>query len=422
MKRSTLLNEQERLLLKKTAANAEREIALHYVPGFGICPSQSVGGNYYNQVWARDCCHATIHYFATAHPEAAVESLETLFRYQRPNGMLPLRVEREYELVKLTPVIGRYLAHPLFRLMHGGKERPVYEGQDFSGGKDTIPLILLAVSALCDATPLGQAFVERHTDHIKKAVDYFLAQTDPQDGLIAVPSLNPDWADSIERGGKLGTVNVLWTQGLKRLVALYETMGMKDEAARLRTTAACAQKSVLEKLWDKDGGCFRAEVQDDRLDTVATLLGASYFLEATEQVRVEEALERRVRCKTGLRNFDPPYPRGKIFFIHRFTGNAGYHNASAWPWVACQNIRLCARIAVQHPDAAVRDRYRNTALADLILIAQLFQSAGGACEIFRTDVPAPARMLFYTPSKNFLGSLAGFLGAYRQLNVLGWIT
>ncbi len=45
MERSALLNEQERLLLKKTAANAEREIALHYVPGFGICPSESVGGS-----------------------------------------------------------------------------------------------------------------------------------------------------------------------------------------------------------------------------------------------------------------------------------------------------------------------------------------------------------------------------------------
>jgi len=385
-------------------------LAKHHEPGFGISPAAESRENFYRQVWTRDFSHAAAHYFIHVNPQAVEDSLSTIFRHQRADGSLPFRVEKEYLLLKLTPGL-RFLARPLFRLieerLRGRAERPVYSGGDFSSAEDTIPAVLLVAEMYRASGERGAAFVAAHKDACTRARRYFTKKCGP-DSFVSVAPGNVDWADSITRGGKLGLLNVLWARAV-------QSMHNEDEGV------ARTERALLDVFYDRDGAFFRTAEGERRLDTVATILGALFFLDARECVRVEETLKARMARPSGLGNFDPPYPPHSVRLPFRLVGHGDYHNAYVWPWVTLQNIHVKIKIAQTHAVETVREQYKKEAVDDLYGAAALFEHAGGAYEVFFPDTRKPADTRWYHPPRFFLASLAGFMSAHRKLLALGWL-
>src|SRR3989344_875295 len=189
-----LTPEQEALIIK-TTEETRRLIEKNYQPGFGVFPCSDPKENFYDQVWSRDLAHAGGNFFASADPQAMIDSLTTVLKHQREDGALPLRTERTYSMVKIVPKIGDALGKFLFDVIRGNKERPVYEGQDFSGAEDTIPAVLVAAGEFFLAGAEGQKFVAEHFDQLKKAADFFRKKVDARDNLAVIKNDNPDWAD-----------------------------------------------------------------------------------------------------------------------------------------------------------------------------------------------------------------------------------
>ncbi|OGG52774.1 hypothetical protein A3C20_02200 [Candidatus Kaiserbacteria bacterium RIFCSPHIGHO2_02_FULL_55_25] len=396
--------------LDALAARYAALLAKHYERGFGISPAAEPHENFYRQVWARDFSHAAAHYFIYSDPQAVEDSLSTIFRHQRADGSLPFRVEKEYLLLKLTPGL-RFLARPLFRLIEGwirGRvERPVYSGEDFSFAEDTVPAVLLVSEMYRTSGERGETFMAAHGEACARAREYFTKKCGP-DGFVSVAPGNVDWADSVTRGGKLGLLNVLWARAAQ---------GMHSEDDDVART----ERALLDVFYDRDGAFFRTAEGERRLDTVATILGALFFLDARECVRVEEALKVRMTRPSGLGNFDPPYPPHSVRLPFRLIGHGDYHNAYVWPWVSLQNIHVKIKIAQTHPEEAVREQYKQEAVGDLYDAAALFENASGAYEIFFPDSRKPADTRWYHPPRFFLASLAGFMSVYRKLLALGWL-
>src|SRR3989344_406707 len=342
--------------LDALAARYAALLAKHYERGFGISPAAEPHENFYRQGWARDFSHAAAHYFIYSDPQAVEDSLSTIFRHQRADGSLPFRVEKEYLLLKLTPGL-QCLARPFFRLMEerlrGKAERPVYRGEDFSSAEDTIPAVLLVAEMYRASGERGATFVAAHKDACTRARGYFAKKCGP-DGLVSVAAGNVDWADSITRGGKLGLLNVLWVRTLEA-----------DSAQDGRRDFAHAKRALMDMLYDQKGAFFRTAAGEDRADTAATILGALFFLDANECVRVEETLKAKMARPSGLGNFDPPYPSHSVRLSFRLIGHGEYHNAYVWPWVSLQNIHVKIKIAQTHPEEAVREQYKKEAVDDL---------------------------------------------------------
>ncbi len=417
------LSAQDKQSIMAVACRASRHLRQHYYVGFGLFPSARVTDNFYNQVFARDCAHAAGNYFAYADPTAVVDSLATIFKYQRPNGMLPFKVEREYGLVKSIPgcrSLDKRLFDLIERRMRKRLERPVYEGEDFSGAEDTVPVVIIAAGELFMCSDEGRTFVRDYLEHMKRAIEFFRTKTDPTDGLAVIATDNSDWADSLTRKGKLGGVNVLWARALRLMEYVSRELGLKDDAQSYRDEFRKVKKSVIKTLYNHPTGYFRAKEGEDRLDTVASIFGALYLLPPGEAKRVEETL-KKVRRASGFQNFAPAYGGNEIFWSHRLFRMGGYHNRFVWPWVTCQNIQVKIKIGLQHNDPAVRSQYRREAIDDFLQSSRLFRSVGGAYEIVNPDEPEPGRLLFYRPPTNFMGSLAAYQGAYGQLRRIGWI-
>jgi glycogen debranching enzyme len=419
-----LLDASDRCVISEVADKGARSLERNYQPGFGIFPSADPNSNYYSQVWTRDLAHAGGNYFATVSSRALKDSLDTIFRHQRKDGSLPSRVEREYEIVRLIPVL-RCWSKPIFNLIERkikrNFERPVYEGQDGAGGEDTVPAAIIGMGELFVASPAARQFVQSRFYQMEQAIDFFRTKTDRKDGLAIMTRSNPDWADTITRKGKLGGINVWWARALRLMEYIARDLGRVEDARRYRKEFRRVKKSVLGKLYDQRGGYFRAEENDARLDTVASIFGALYLLGPGEAVHVEEALKKRVERPTGLQNFAPPYPKQSIFWIHRLMGQSRYHNKNVWPWVTCENIQVMIKIALQHPNEETRFRYKGNAINSLFQMAELFGRAGGVGEVFDPDLPKLAATWIYTPPKDFMGSMAAYQGAYLQLRKLGWV-
>ena len=395
-------------------------LAKHYEAGFGISPASEPSENFYRQVWTRDFAHAAAHYFISANPQAVEDSLSTLLRHQRIDGTLPIRVEKEYLVIKLIPGL-RWLARPMFVLvegvLRGRTERPVYKGQDFLHSEDTIPDALIAAGVYGAASECGRVFITSHAKTLYRALDHFSSKIGP-DGLVDVPRGNVDWADSILRGGTLGLVNVLWVRALELMIPVLSGV---PEAEKVQHLYGQARSSLMEKLYDQTGAYVRASAGEGRIDAAATVLGALFFLGADDCVRVQETLKARLKKSSGLGNFEPRYPSNDILWPLKIIRHQEYHNGYVWPWVTLQNIHVKIKIAQTHPDGAVREQYKKESVEDLHDAAALFEGAGGAYEVFFPDTRKPADTRWYHPPRFFLANMAAFMSVYSKLKSLGWL-
>ncbi len=422
------LSESDKKIILYVSSGIQKLIEENYVLGFGATPSGK-DEDYANEVWTRDAGHEIGNYLARNNPKEALETLEEIFKHQREDGALPFKIEETIGIIQMIPGCSG-LAKCLFNLIEvKGKnrtERPLYEGQECSGAEDTIPAITIAVGELFLNSKEGQDFITKHFDQMKKAIDFFRRKTDPEDGLAIVTKDNPDWADSLYRKGKLGNINILWARSLRLMEFMAKKLNRPEESRAYLEEYKKVKHSVMEKLYNKEEGYFRAKAGEDRLDTVASIFGSLYLLNAEEAVRVEENLEKKVKRSSGLQNFHPPYSRKEIYWVHNAVNHHHYHNKLVWPWVTCQNIQVKIKIALQHRDEVTRNKYKREAINDLLEMSKLFKNAGGAYEIFEPDEPKPASSKFlgitvYKPPRNFTGSLAAYQESYRQLKELGWI-
>ena len=436
-----MLDSEQVATIESTARRYEELLEDSFCPNFGIFPSAKSDSNFFNQVYARDSAHAICSYFAEAHPEAAECSLATLFKFQREDGAIPLRVEREFQLVELTPGLRRFskqIFNLVQRKLKGKEEHPVFEGGDcgVSGAEDTIPLVLIAAGEFFAVSPKGRIFGQNQFGRLQHAAAFFQTKTDPSDGLAVITRMNPDWADSLNRKGKLGGINVWWARSLKAMELMARSIGRDGDAKRFRENFRRTKQSILEKLYAPEG-YFRAEECDNRIDTVASIFGALYLLSPVEASKVVKTLDSCVRKATGLQNFAPPYPAGNIALSHRAwsllarlkqvatrkeeSGMDDYHNRFVWPWVTCQSIQVKIKIANEHTEESIRAEFKYEALEDLARVSNILQRAGGPYEILDPDEERPARIVAYTPQSNFLGTMAAYQGVYRRAKRLGWL-
>ncbi|MCL5733919.1 MAG: GH116 family glycosyl hydrolase [Patescibacteria group bacterium] len=418
------LSLEDNVLLSEFAFQSEKLLAHNYSPGFGIFPSADSDDNFYNQLWSRDFAHAAANYFIAGKPEAVEDSLKTIFSHQKTDGAIPLKVEREYMLLKLAPGL-RWLAKPLFVFMEnvirGRKERPVYKGQDFLNAEDTIPAVIIAVGEFFIVSAKGREFAEINFTKLQKAINYFECKVDKGDGLASFESKNVDWADSVKRGGKLGGINILWARALRLMSFISFQIGKKRDAEIYGEKFRETRNSILEKLYNREGAYFRTEQKSNRIDAAASIFGSLYLLNAEECVRVQKTFNDKLKTVSGLRNFYPSYPKDRLMKLLKIIGNQEYHNFYIWPWLTFQNIQVKIKIALGHSDELVRSRYKKEAIADLLGEVKLFKEAGGAYEIFYPSSRRPAVRTLYKPPKNFMGNLVSYLGAYQRIKELHWI-
>jgi hypothetical protein len=427
-------------LLENTAEENDVKLKEHVQEGFeegvGITPSAGENGVYSGRVFGRDAGRAA-GYFLDANPKAVYDSLAKILKYPRADGALPAGVEKDYLPLRALGLNG--LAKTAFHVIEGrfrGRtERPVYAGKTWYGEEDAISTIIIATGELLAKSPEeGRRLLETKTEtktgsgektnyeKLKDAVEFTRHKVNPKDGLIVCQENGPDWQNSINRGGELTGVNILWARSLQEMAIMASKLGYAQDAERFADQYLVVRESILTKAYNKEGHYFMASTTDARLDTLACIEGGLHLLDVEEAARMEDVLTQRVARKAGLVNFDPPYPDSQIKLWHKIQGIPDYHNKGSWPWITCENTLVKIRIAEEHPDTEVRDRFLVEAVEDHEKVAKVFQEAGGAYEFFDADTGKPGGegSRYHTP-ENFISSMTMFNLVDSKIKQAGWI-
>jgi len=383
---------------------------------------------FHNEIWMRDTAFAILNILAEEQPEIVLSTLEEIFKHQREDGALPLRLEKVRHWARYIPILNRIPS-----IVNREEPYAVYENVSLAlPARDTVPTAILAVFELYRKSTEGKEFAKQRWEQMKKSLDREASFM--KDGLISGDKLQ-DWADSIMRSGKLSDVNILYYRALRGMSVMARDFGSDGgedktqydkDAASFKEQAEQLRQKIMDMFWDDEKGCFKAGENDERLDTVSNIMAILFVVSPEKAVLIEESIERSVTAESGLlKNFDVEYPESMIAGRYKLGRIVEYHNSNAWPWVTCMNILAEIKIAKEHRDPKIRRRFKDKAIADFIRISKIFAQNGDTHEILDPMEAKPIHsklgpITLYRSSPSFLGSAASYAAVVKALRDAGF--
>lgn len=378
---------------------------------------------FYDQIWIRDACLSIINIIAKKYPREALNTLDEIFKYQKEDGTLPVRIEGIRLWVCYVPFL-RNLKFILSRK----KPKALYANRVYSPiPRDTIPMAILASSEMFYFLHEDDNFLLSRWNQMVKAIEK--EESFEKNGLISGIRYQ-DWVDSINRKGKLANVNILFYQALKAMAKMANDLGKINESNDYLQKAHDYRERIMRKFWEKEGH-FRAGDKDGRFDTFANIIGSLFVATPEQAVKIQDNLkEKRIYHNGLLKNFDQLYPEDYISRVIRIGNMEGYHNLYSWPWITCLNIVAKLEIVRKHQDEKIKDRFKKEALEDFIQISKILNNDGGVYEILDNITERPVNRWFdlwlfkissYKSSPDFLNSATAYLKAMEELAQLNLI-
>ena len=90
---------------------------------------------------------------------------------------------------------------------------------------------------------------------MQRAIEYLSKRDNDNDGLLE-QGHNEDWMDTALRNGKIVYSQGCWLLALTNFSFLLSTIGMDDEALRLKEMSDRVVNAVNQKLWSEEEGCY----------------------------------------------------------------------------------------------------------------------------------------------------------------------
>lgn len=253
----------------------------------------------YTDMWTRD-----VFFTIFQHSKGSVvRVVQTLAKYQREDGLIPLYIGQGNACLKLfcnQKPSGRVFA---------------YYNDAKSGDEPTDSCFQFIIMAFeC------QLNVELR-DHIVKAWEY--GQRNRNNKLVHEFGLGT-WQDTIKHHGNVLYTNVLFYQATQYLYPrLSETI----------------KNSIIKHLWN--GFFFKASTSNDSFDQVGNALAILYniapkpakILEIREQYFQEQWPPPNKKIDLRKQTSRPGFEWYEIYLPCYLIGNAKYHNGWCWSWV-----------------------------------------------------------------------------------------
>jgi len=295
------------------------------------------GRRNFREPWARDFGFAAFGLTDLGEFRAAKETLEVFLAHQRPSGQFPVKIHS-------TRVLNRYL-HTLF-----GREQPTHAPlrPKYITAHNTISLdgnALLVIAFLHVVRRSGDhAFAAVHWPAVRRALRWVQRHAHP-DGLLH-QSAFADWADSVDRSGKVLYPNVVYWKALHDMAAAAPEFGFAADGEYFARQAEAVGQAINRHFWRDEAGYYVTSRQFDQLSSSGNLLAAAWGLASAEQAH---SILNRMR-DFGMADPVPtrvthrPYPNRFIALENRLGGIAHYHTCAAWLWLGGWHVIALARL------------------------------------------------------------------------------
>lgn len=287
----------------------------------------------FRESWARDFGFAAFGLLALKEYRVVKDTLEAFLDHQTREGQLPVKLHSidaptrfmhslfEREQPTEIPLRPKYLS------AHGA---PSLDGQAL--------LVIAAINYSREAN--DSQFIRSRWDSLVNAVAWIEKSAKDPKGELLIQGPFADWADSIDRRGRVLYTNVLYWQALQEMVEGSVRLGFTDSASLYIQKAERVADAIRETLWRPSLGYFAASDALDHLTSSGNLLAAAWGLASAVQAdSILDALtnadmSRPVPTKVAY----PPYPMHLVALENRLAGVANYHTDAAWLWIGAWHV------------------------------------------------------------------------------------
>lgn len=292
----------------------------------------------FRESWARDFGFAAFGLLALKEFKVVKDTLEAFLDHQTEEGQLPVKLHSigpvtrfmhslfEREQPTEIPLRPKYLS------AHG---HPSLDGQAL--------LVIAAVNYSREADDLE--FIRTHWNALVKALTWIESSAKDPNGEMLVQGPFADWADSIDRRGRVLYTNVLYWQALQEMAEASTRLGFTDSARLYTQKAVQVAVAIQKKLWRPALGHFAASDTLNHLTSSGNLLAIAWGVSSADQANsILNALHKAdmsnpVPTKVAF----PPYPMHLVALENRLAGVANYHTDAAWLWIGAWHVIALAQ-------------------------------------------------------------------------------
>lgn len=291
------------------------------------------GGVYYRDMWTRDSFFSSLGLISLGEYDKVNTNLKTLMKYQRRDGMIPLRVGSYSHIPRFLFGIDLPGIVPIYHDDKYGKEPT-----------DSNPLFII----LCDL--IRQQDIDPPKGYFNRCVNaykYSLDKSSTKDGLLYGNAFDT-WHDSFDINGPSLFSNVTWLRCHKSMEQLYNTFGNRDEATACSLRFKKLKDIIYQKYWS--GRYFRIYPDMDHSCTAGNALMILFnFTDETTSSRIIQWYEN-MNTDSIVPAIYPPLKDKYIHYGMKFIGLKDYHNRHLWPWVHCLFMKACRYKNIDTPN------------------------------------------------------------------------
>ena len=358
------------------------------------------GGHQFRTLWARDFCFATPGALAVGATKAVKDSLEALFRFQRPDGLLPRGLDNHE--VGPRVVLGLLGMPPAF----GSPLKAWFETEYKVCVLDSNVLIPWAANQYIQATG-DREFAQAWFPSLERAFQFLEDNGHIIGELIGNQPPFADWADSVRRTGRVSFTNVLYVMALRGAAEWALFLGLQGKASYYYGKAARVNAALLEHFWDPKMKALRNFDGNDCLTADANLMAIAQRILPEDLARQALQTLRNSPLWSPFpgRATTPDYPMHLKGFNIKLVGITGYHDSNYWLWLTALAAMAEHRLGNRAECARIMD-----ALSDQIV------KDGDVYEIFdlvKDGVLKPVRRLPYRAESPFTWSSGMYLEAAK---------
>jgi glycogen debranching enzyme len=286
------------------------------------------GANQFRSLWARDFSFATAGALIAGQTQAVHDSLDALFAAQRSDGLLPRGLDNEditwrviFGLLGMPPAF-----HPPLKAWWTTEYGVIVLDSNV-----TVPWA--ASRYLLKTHDLEAA--RRWFAPAERALAFFQEQGYLVDGLIGNQPPYSDWADSVQRTGRVSFTNVIYVLALRGMSEWATLLGDPERALFYASKALSAQQAFVHHFWSPTLEAVSNFDGDEHLTADANLLAVAHGVLPPELARRTMRTLRASPLWRPMpgRTTTPDYPSSMKGFNVKLIGIASYHDSMYWLWL-----------------------------------------------------------------------------------------
>jgi GH15 family glucan-1,4-alpha-glucosidase len=292
----------------------------------------------FRESWARDFSFASYGLLAINEFKVVKDTLEAFFDHQTPEGQFPVKLHS-------IGMVTRWM-HSLFE-----REQPteIPMRPKYLSGHGTISLdgqCLMVITAIHFSRKTEDLkFLKIHWETLANAISWSERSVrDIKSGLLTQGAF-ADWADSINRNGRVLYTNVVYWKALHEMAEAAKLLELTDEISLYTKKEQLVASAIQENLWRPALGYYATSDTLDLLSSSGNLLAIAWGLATNEQANsiMDALILNGMADPVPTKVVYPSYPLHLIALENRLGGVANYHTNAAWLWIGAWHVIALAR-------------------------------------------------------------------------------